>query len=265
MTDPTTSLDLPASLQALFQMENPAGGDMQVYRQQQRPVYGFAEGGMVGPTGAPVGQMPMQGQMSTQPMAAQVPQPGGLAMPNPNSGQMSQADVDAFVQQNPEAVQQIRAVIQEEVDAGELDMDELRIAVEMAELAIQNPDMYPQVRRAMLQQGVLDEGDLPADPQGGMFMMFLIVVAARSYGDMEQMPMGGMEQLQEAEMQNFADGGYVKPYDNAKDGGKVVGPGTGTSDSVPVKVSTGEYIIPAHIVQMKGKEFFDSMLNKYRK
>jgi hypothetical protein len=55
-------------------------------------------------------------------------------------------------------------------------------------------------------------------------------------------------------------------------GGMIHGPGTGTSDSIhtknretgaPVSVSNGEYIIPKHVVDVKGKEFFDNLLRKY--
>jgi len=69
---------------------------------------------------------------------------------------------------------------------------------------------------------------------------------------------------QEQPVANMADGGIVTAGDNASEGGKVRGPGTTTSDSIPIRVSKGEYVIPAHIVQMKGKEFFDSMLEKYK-
>ncbi len=272
MIDPTTSLDLPASLQALFQIGDPAGGNMQAYReqpmgatqqpmmgiQQQEPVHGFAMGGMVSPTGAPVDNpqaMPMQGGLQ---------QPGG----QPQQG-FAGGDVQAFIQQNPEAVQQMNMVIQEEIQAGNLDPQDLTTIGEMASLALDDMGLYPQVRQALIQQGAVEEGDLPADPEAGSFMLFLLAAAAQSLGAggmpaQEAMPMQG-EQMEQPEMQNFADGGYVKPYDSAKDGGKVVGPGTGTSDSIPINVSAGEYVVPAHIVQAKGKEFFDSMLNKYRK
>jgi hypothetical protein len=55
-------------------------------------------------------------------------------------------------------------------------------------------------------------------------------------------------------------------------GGLIRGRGTGTSDSIPgrntstggnVKVSNGEYIIPAKVVRIKGREFFDNLLRKY--
>ena len=52
----------------------------------------------------------------------------------------------------------------------------------------------------------------------------------------------------------------------------IQGPGTGTSDSIPgtntsdgsdVKVSNGEYIVPASVVQAKGVDFFDGLVRKY--
>lgn len=38
----------------------------------------------------------------------------------------------------------------------------------------------------------------------------------------------------------------------AKRGGKIKGPGTGTSDSIPIKVSDGEFVMPAVAVKMPG-------------
>jgi len=43
------------------------------------------------------------------------------------------------------------------------------------------------------------------------------------------------------------------------DGGKVSGPGTGTSDSIPAYLSNGEYVIRASSVNKYGKEFFDGL------
>lgn len=56
------------------------------------------------------------------------------------------------------------------------------------------------------------------------------------------------------------------------DGGKVQGPGTGTSDSVPavnkdtgqrIQLSNGEYVIPADVVKAKGSEFFQKLIQQY--
>lgn len=57
-------------------------------------------------------------------------------------------------------------------------------------------------------------------------------------------------------------------------GGQIVGPGTGTSDSIPavvadtgepIKVSNQEYIVPADVVAKLGKEFFDDLLRALHK
>lgn len=45
--------------------------------------------------------------------------------------------------------------------------------------------------------------------------------------------------------------------------GKVQGPGSTTSDSIPIKVSQGEYILPADVVSMIGVEKLDKMVDKY--
>jgi len=46
-------------------------------------------------------------------------------------------------------------------------------------------------------------------------------------------------------------------------GGQVAGPGTGTSDSIPARLSQGEYVIPADVVQSLGVRFFDELKNHF--
>lgn len=65
-------------------------------------------------------------------------------------------------------------------------------------------------------------------------------------------------------MSSGGGGGYSR-------GGLIHGPGTGTSDSVPavgsnrepIRVSNGEYIVPADVVRHKGVEFFDRIVGKH--
>ena len=54
-----------------------------------------------------------------------------------------------------------------------------------------------------------------------------------------------------------ADGGDIRT------GGAVRGPGTGISDSIPAMLSNGEYVIPKDVVERKGIEFFDKLLEKH--
>ena len=46
-------------------------------------------------------------------------------------------------------------------------------------------------------------------------------------------------------------------------GGSIEGPGTGISDSIPARLSDGEYVIPADVVRAKGIAFFDKMLKQH--
>ena len=50
---------------------------------------------------------------------------------------------------------------------------------------------------------------------------------------------------------------------SAASGGAIEGPGTGISDSIPARLSDGEYVIPADVVRAKGIAFFDKMLKQH--
>lgn len=69
-----------------------------------------------------------------------------------------------------------------------------------------------------------------------------------------------------------AIGGALFGQKAAADGGKIQGPGTGISDDIQavnedtgeaIRVSNGEYIIPADVVKAKGTEFFDRLVAKH--
>ena len=57
----------------------------------------------------------------------------------------------------------------------------------------------------------------------------------------------------------FADGGLVEKREDYTPGGKVDGPGTPTSDSIPAWVSDGEYVLNEKAVKMVGKENLDKI------
>ena len=219
---------------------------------------GYADGGMVGPNGMPMPQQPMPQQpMPQQQMGGQP----GMAQPAAGGQQVTEADIQQFVQQNPQAVQQIAGQLQQMVQSGELAPQGLQMAGQLAQVALNNPDMYPQMRQFAIQQGLMAPEEIPEQFDPGL--LAIVLIAARSLEGAGAMGgtngMGGAD-----EMPSYADGGLVKPGDNASGGGKVRGPGTSTSDSIPIRVSTGEYVIPAHVVSAKGREFFDKMLDSYR-
>lgn len=272
--DRTTSLDLPPVLSQLLgpmtppvtqapatqQTFNPAmsgisSGMMQPTGMGQSFMPSYAQGGMVGAGGIPVGM----GQAGLQPQGNQAPL----------SPQEVQMQVDSFMNNNPQQVAEIQQVIQAGVQAGEITPQDINMMEQMAMTALQNPELYPNLRQLAIQQGFASEQDL--SPQYDQGIIVLVLIAARIAKQIfdsgsTTVPAVGQAVSPPA---NFAMGGMVddkivRPGDMAAEGGKVKGPGTGTSDSIPIRVSTGEYVIPAHVVRMKGKEFFDSMLDKYK-
>ena len=279
--DRTTSLDLPPVLSQLLgpmtppvtqapatqQMFNPAESGLSsgmMDNQSSTFMPNYAMGGMVGAGGMPVG-----GAMPGGAPAAGV-QMGAPQQPVPP--QQAEMQIQQFMNNHPEQVAQIQQVIQAGLQAGEFTAEDLNMMGQMAMVALQNPEMYPNLRQLAIQQGLADEQTL--SPQYDEGLVIAVLIASRAADGMGAgMPGGGMEVPAMGQAvsppANFAMGGMVddkvvRPGDMAAMGGKVQGPGTGTSDSVPIRVSTGEYVIPANVVRMKGKEFFDSMLEKYK-
>lgn len=261
---PTTSLDLPASLQGLLGQQTPQATVNEAAIQQiptgtvasnpQFPALDFrmqptfAQGGMVGQNGMPV-------------LPAGVKPTGGV--PRMNAQQMEQ-QLNDFQKKNPQAVAQIQQALMAGLQAGEITMDDLNMVEQLAMTALQNPEMYPYIRNYAIQQGMASEQDLsPNYDQGLIFVLLLAARAAKSMAGQQGMGQAPSAQGQQAVM-HMANGGFVTMNSHANEGGSVHGPGTETSDSIPIRVSRGEYIIPAHIVKMKGKEFFDTMLEKYK-
>lgn len=242
----------------------------------------YADGGMVGMQGQPVPAGLAPTNASGMPVDMQGPTPMGSSMA-PTSGAMAgqaqnqaptEADIEQFINQNPQAIQQLAQEMNALIQAGQLNPQQLQMAEQLATVALNNPEMFPQMRDFAQRQGLAALEDLPSQYDPGFLVT--VIIASRSVreaggqgmgaGAMQQPPMqqGQPPTQQEQPVANMADGGIVTAGDNASEGGKVKGPGTTTSDSIPIRVSRGEYVIPAHIVQMKGKEFFDSMLEKYK-
>jgi hypothetical protein len=265
---PTTSLDLPASLQGLLGSSSPQVAiDEPLLAQQSQqftqtgtvasnpnaPALDFrlqptyAEGGMVGQNGMP---MRPAGMQSGQQQAM--------------SPQMMEMQIQEFMRKNPQQVQQITQAIMAGFQAGEITPEELNMAGQLAMTALQNPEMYQYVRQFAIQQGLAGEQDLSPEYDQGLVFVLLLAVRAAQQQTGSMGGMGTQTGAPEQPVMSMANGGYISMGDNARNGGKVVGPGTGTSDSIPIRVSAGEYVIPAKIVQAKGKDFFDSLLKKYQ-
>jgi len=219
---------------------------------QQTFVPSYEAGGMIGmggmpePMGMPGAGMPQGGTGVGLAEQGQMPQ-GGM------TPQMLEMQVNQFATQHPQQVAQIRAAIMEVMQTGELTQQELNTIVQLATVAAQNPEMYPYVRNFAIQQGIATEQDLPQQYDQGL--VFVLLLAARAI----QQDVGG---------QNMMQGGSPamaggQPISSMARGGMT--PDSKKSDgSVLINAHEGEYVIPANVVKMKGKEFFDSLVEKYK-
>jgi len=219
----------------------------------------YADGGMVPPAGS---MAPPAGSMAPPAgMVPPTPQPMPQ-MPSAPATPISSADMEGEVQrlmsQNPEVVQKIQQTLMQAVQSGQLTLEQLNTAVQLAKAAAQNPELYPRLRALAIQRGLADEDDLPQQYDQGIVMALLLAGAA------VQQQMGGQASGPVAQM---ANGGRVRPNMYAAGGGIATGSPsgdrTGRADDIPIRVSGGEFVIPKHVVDAKGTEFFQKMLDQY--
>ena len=199
----------------------------------------YQEGGMIGPGGMPV-------------------RPAGVApqqAPTMASDQL-ESEIQRMMQQNPQAVQQIQQEIMSAMQTGELTPQELNMMVQLATLAAQNPQMYPQIRQFAIQQGIASEEDLGQEYDQGL--VFTILLAARAS---QQQAQGGASpatgqapQVPQAAMQ--------PPVASMMSGGALPQKSQNADGSVPIIAHEGEYVIPKEIVLQKGTDFFDKLIGK---
>lgn len=248
----TTSLDLPPALASILAM--PAAGALAPMAlpmaapavpsptiggalggapsMQAQPLPSFQEGGMIGPGG-----MPMPG-------------PQGQPAPPMDPAQRDQL-LNQSLSQNPQVAQEIQAALMEGLQTGEITAQELNMIIQLTQVAAQNPDMYQYVRQFAIQQGIATEEDLPQQYDEGLVIALLTVAKSA-----QQMMQGGQDMMTPA---GLAQPGA--PMQSMKTGGTVKGK---TDGPVPIMAHEGEYVIPKNVVQMKGKEFFDRLVEQYK-
>lgn len=201
----------------------------------------FGQGGGTQQPQAAGMQMPAMGQQMPPMqrgagMAAQG-QPAGTASP-----EMLNMEINRFANQHPEQVAQIQQVIAQLVQSGELTPQELNMVVQLATVAAQNPAMYPHIRKFAIQQGIATEQDIPPQYDAGLVFVLLLAAKAVQSGTGSGQPAQGVPSM--------ATGGMV-PNSQNQDG------------SVLVNAHENEYVVPANVVRMKGREFFDNLVAKY--
>ena len=246
----TTSLDLPPSLARLLGM----------------PMQSYAEGGMVGPGGVP--QRPM-----ASPMAMNVAQQGGapvvgMAPPGGQGRPLNFAAIDQqaqqFMQQNPQQVEQIKAEVQKSMAEGEIDAQGLNMFVQVATTALQNPEMWPQLRQVLIRQGMLDAEDVGEEYDQGFLIILYIIGKTMGGGQMTTpSPMGGQPEMEMEDEGAPMSAGQVPQMSMSK-GGPLPAKSKNPDGSIPINAHEGEYVIPADVTRKLGTDHFDKLIAKTR-
>lgn len=132
--------------------------------------------GLNPPASADAGSQPLGVSVPTEATGTAGLQP--FVQPNVMSPQMLEMHLNQFVNQHPQQVAQIRAVVEQAMASGELTPQELNMIVQLATIAAQNPQMYPYVRKFAIQQGIATEQDLPKEYDQGL--VFVLLLAGRA-------------------------------------------------------------------------------------
>ena len=228
----------------------------------------FALGGMVGPGGTPI-----------RPNIPGMPGVADASAATPMNGmgpQQMELEARRFVQQNPQQVAQIREAVQEALADGDITMDQVQILTNMAKVALQNPEMYPQLRQSVAAQGIIEADELPDQfDQGTMFVFLLIgqILQSAPAGPGPAVAGGGVQQTAPAAapggdqsmmagvqppmsqmqppMASMARGGSLPPRSPNPDG------------SIPINAHEGEYVIPSRGSRARRPAFFDKRVQSY--
>jgi len=217
----------------------------------------FALGGMVGPGG--------------QPIRPNIPGMPGLSGPSSGGMGPQQMELEArrFVQQNPQQVAQIREAVEEALSEGDITMDQLQILTNMAKVALQNPEMYPQLRQSVSAQIGIGEDELPDEfDQGTMFIFLLLgqIMQSAPAGPAPTVAGGGLQQTAPAAPggdQSMPMSNGQPPMASMATGGSLPAQSPNPDGSIPINAHEGEYVIPSHVVRAKGTEFFDKLVQSY--
>jgi hypothetical protein len=165
------------------------------------------------------------------------------AAEGPLSMDVINQELQTMMQNNPQMVQELRAELTALMQSGELTPQELNQAVQLAQAALQNPEIYPQLRAFAIEQGIGTEEDIPQEYDQGMLIMMVIAGRALQEGG------GGQGQGQ-------------MPVPSFQEGGPVVGKMPGAP--VVAEVHDGEFVIPSDVVRRIGEEKLEKMIESAR-
>ena len=202
----------------------------------------FQQGGMV------------QGQQQPLPPQTAGVSPAGNNTPIP--AQQLDAEAQRVISQAPEKFLELKQAVEQAVAAGEITMEELNLAGQLATAAAQNPQLWPQLRQFAIQKGLAGENELPQEyDQELVFSLILAVKAIQGGGPQAQgqppQAVGGAPQAQgQAPQAALRTGGAVPNSRNA-DG------------SVTITAHDGETVMHRGVSIAEGMNKLNALNDKY--
>jgi len=164
-----------------------------------------------------------------------------------------------FMQQNPQQVEEIRSEVQESIASGEVDPASLNTFVQIATASLQNPEMWPQLRQVLIQQGMLDAEDVSEEYDQG-FLIILYIIGKTMGNGQAQMP-AGQPPMQGGQPPMSAG---QPPVMSMSKGGALPDQSKNADGSIPINAHEGEYVIPADVTRRLGTDHFDRLIAKAR-
>jgi hypothetical protein len=220
----------------------------------------FQQGGMVQGQQQPPprGGVPLGPGIPGATVGAQVGVAARQAGAQPGQGpqitpQQMEAEVQRLISERPQELLRVKQAFEQGLANGEITMEELNLAGQLATAAAQNPQLWPQLRRFAIQKGLAEENEIQQEyDQGLVFGVLLAVKAVQGGGPQAQgqppQAVGGASQAQGQPPQVVLRTGGAVPNSRNKDG------------SVAITAHDGEFVIPKHVVREKGTDFFNKLI-----
>lgn len=217
----------------------------------------FAEGGLMTEQGTAV--RPGQPMPQPMPQGNKPNVPLGAAAPKAMDNTEVEANLN-HLSRNPEAMDKIRAAMVQAVNSGEVTPDELNMIVQLAKVAVGNPQSWPQIRQFAIQNGLATDAELPREYDQGLVYTLLAVGKALQQKPGNTPPAqgavpGDVTAQQPPSATQQPQPGNIPHYDKG-------GP-TGDKAHLAV-VHKNEYVIPEDALLFHGKKTFDNLIAKAR-
>ncbi len=222
------------------------------------PAPSYEQGGVVQPGGPQAGLAPpgqaVQGGVDTAQVGREIRRraQGKIGQKPSVSPAALEAEMQRMAREHPEQVNKAKKMVMDALQSGELTQQELNMGVQLATAASQNPQIWPQLRKFAIENGMVDEGDISPEYDEGIVIS--ILMAARSIqneggGVAPGGPAPGAPRpAGQVPVRQFLKGGPLPQNSKNPDG------------SIPISAHEGEFVIPRRVVLAKGTEFFEKLI-----